>query len=78
MNKYICPKTLKNTLNVVRSEHRGVYIEEVRLLSRPLKADGDEDTVILGRPARSGQEMHLRHVVVLSVQNLSSVYVVSK
>ena len=60
------------------SESCGVYKEEVRLLSRPVKADGDEDSVILGCPARSGQEMHLRHVVVLSVQNLTSVYVVSK
>ena len=54
------------------SERRGVYKEEVRLLSRPVKADGDEDSVILGRSARSGQEVHLRHVVVLSVQNLTS------
>ena len=29
------------------SERRGVYKEELRLLSRSVKADGDEDTVIL-------------------------------
>ena len=52
------------------SECYAVYKEEVGLLSGTIKTNGDEDAVILSRPARSGQEMHLRHVVILAVQNL--------
>ena len=52
------------------SECSGVYKEEVGLLSGTVKANSDEDPVILSRAARSGQKMHLRHVVVLAVQNL--------
>ena len=57
---------------VDRSECYAVYKEEVGLLSRTIEANGDEDSVILCGPTRSGQEVHLRHVVILSVQNLSS------
>ena len=49
----------------------GVYDEKVGLFLGTVEADGDEDPVILCRAARPGQEVHLGHVVVLLVQNLT-------
>ena len=53
------------------TEGLGVNDQEVGLLLWPIKSDGDEGPVILGLAARPGQEVHLRHVVILLVQHLA-------